>query len=463
MAFALAGPAYAGNGHGNRNGPPSGSGNICPPSNHGVPAGTNDCYHNGDGGGNCGQNQSNNTGHGAGNGGNDNGYGHKPGCGGPTPPCPSGSHSDQGHCVPPPDCHKDYSCPVQKGTIVVCKALVPSTDYGRFDLKVDSTVVKYSAGNGDCGSGQFNTGMHTVSESGASGTNLGNYYSSVDCVSTYQHQDPPGTSIYVNLHSGETITCKFTNKRKPVLPPCGHEHQCPPPPCGGMDHPCPPPPGCAPGETGTPPHCMPPCPEGTTPMMQNGVQVCMKPGPTTVVTTPCPCKCPPAKPGHKPKPKPKCPKVKKSQIHVSFTPPGIKTGNLHVNVSVPKSWHVTQATLKICTPRSGIGKAKSCKSSKSTYVKKLVIKLKNGKGHLVLRLSRTSLWGKWLYGNHRMEFSFRVRASSNSKPCKKVKLSKPFFNFDPPFGTTVKNGHVVRVAVSSRSSWSRAHDFRLAL
>jgi hypothetical protein len=93
-----AGTALAGGNHGNGQGPPSGPGNICPPSYHGVPAGSTNCVHNGDGGGNCGQNQSGNTGNGAGNGGNDQGYGHKPGCVGPPP-----SHGcDYDHSCPPP-------------------------------------------------------------------------------------------------------------------------------------------------------------------------------------------------------------------------------------------------------------------------------------------------------------------------------------------------------------------------
>jgi hypothetical protein len=103
--------------------------------------------------------------------------------------------------------------------VVVCKNLVPSDDTGRFDLKVDNAVVKYGAGNGDCGEGLFEPGNHTVSETAANGTNLGDYDSSVECVSDQQQQDPPGTSTAVYLHSGETLTCTFTNKHKPTPPP----------------------------------------------------------------------------------------------------------------------------------------------------------------------------------------------------------------------------------------------------
>jgi hypothetical protein len=109
--------------------------------------------------------------------------------------------------------------PPQTGTITVCKKLVPSNDSGRFNLSVDSTVVKWNAGNGDCGSGQFAPGSRTVSETAASGTSLGSYNSSVDCVVNQKHYDPPGTSTTVSLSASGSITCTFTNVRKSTPPP----------------------------------------------------------------------------------------------------------------------------------------------------------------------------------------------------------------------------------------------------
>jgi hypothetical protein len=276
----------------------------------------------------------------------------------------------------------------------------------------------------------------------------------------------------------------WVNCSAPTTPPptCDHGYQwdkdkhmcvpCPPKPCPTGQHrddhgncvpdtppPCPSgqhhddhgkcvpdtPPTCGPGMTGTPPNCTPTpptCPSGTTPTMENGQLVCVKvvvvPGPTQVVVTPCPsCNCPPtSQPGPQPtptpvaqKPKPKCPKVKKSQIHISFTPKHLKHGNLNLNVKVPASWHLKKIVLAICTPKSGIGNAKSCKSGKSTFVKKLVIKLnKHGRGHLVLPLWKTNLWGHWLYGHHRMQFTLKL-------PCGiMVVVRMPYFNLDPQPG-----------------------------
>src|SRR5207245_5498432 len=42
----------------------------------------------------------------------------------------------------------------RKATIIVRKTLIPSSDTGRFDLKVGSIVVKAGAGDGDFGSTQ---------------------------------------------------------------------------------------------------------------------------------------------------------------------------------------------------------------------------------------------------------------------------------------------------------------------
>jgi hypothetical protein len=209
-------------------------------------------------------------------------------------------------------------------------------------------------------------------------------------------------------------------------PGCGEggNPPCPPPPCGGQGNPCPPPPGCGDKDHPCPP---PQCPAGSTPTQDShGVwfclvtQVVVVPGPTQVVTVPCPQCCPPGKP------KPKCPKVSKSKIKVSFTPKHLKAGNLHIRVRVPKSWNVKKVTLRICTPRSGIGKAKSCKPSSKTFVKKFVIKVRGGRGHMVLPLWRTDAWGKWLWGNHLMQFEIGLKCGI------KVVVKKNYFNLDPP-------------------------------
>jgi hypothetical protein len=190
------------------------------------------------------------------------------------------------------------------------------------------------------------------------------------------------------------------------------------------------------------PSPQPTCPAGTTPTTENGQMVCVKvvvvPGPTQVVVTPCPACCPPAASTPAPQQgigtpvvvehKAKCPKVKKSQIKISFTPKHLKHGNLNVNIKVPPSWHVNKVALAICTPKSGLGGAKSCVASKTTKVKLFVIKLNHGTGHLVLPLWRTDIWGHWLFGHHRMQFTLKL-------PCGlKVVVRKPYFNLDPQPG-----------------------------
>ena len=69
-----------------------------------------------------------------------------------------------------------------KPKITVIKALVPSSDAGRFDLKVDGTVVKAAAGDGGTGSTLVDPGHHQVTETAASGTTLADYAASISCL-----------------------------------------------------------------------------------------------------------------------------------------------------------------------------------------------------------------------------------------------------------------------------------------
>lgn len=89
--------------------------------------------------------------------------------------------------------------------ITVIKKLVPATDSGRFDLKVDSTVVKAAAGDGGSGSLLVNPGAHTVSETAAAGTDLADYKAEISCAGR--------TGGSVNVQSGDDITCTITNTR----------------------------------------------------------------------------------------------------------------------------------------------------------------------------------------------------------------------------------------------------------
>lgn len=108
--------------------------------------------------------------------------------------------------------------PVPPARITVKKALRPVTDSGRFDLRVDATVVRASAGNGGSGSATAAFGSHSVSEVAATGTDLANYASSVVCTRNGQTDvSGPGTSINVSVITGDIEVCTFTNKRKATI------------------------------------------------------------------------------------------------------------------------------------------------------------------------------------------------------------------------------------------------------
>jgi len=98
------------------------------------------------------------------------------------------------------------------GTIVVKKALAPSTDTGRFDLRVDGGDVATQVGDGGTGSKTVPTGTHTVGEAGA---NLGDYTSSTSCLDAAGAEVAKGTGdVTVAVGDGDTITCTITNTRK---------------------------------------------------------------------------------------------------------------------------------------------------------------------------------------------------------------------------------------------------------
>ena len=74
----------------------------------------------------------------------------------------------------------------RKPEIRVLKDVVPDSDPGRFDLKIDSAVYDNGgAGFGDTATGtgfrKVTTGSHTVSEVGHGTTSLSNYASKVEC------------------------------------------------------------------------------------------------------------------------------------------------------------------------------------------------------------------------------------------------------------------------------------------
>ena len=103
------------------------------------------------------------------------------------------------------------------GTIIVKKLLLPATDGGKFDLKVDGADVATQVGDGGTGSKVVNTGTHTVGEAGA---NLAAYTSSTSCADAEGTEVAKGTGdVDVTVGDGATITCTITNTRKPTPTP----------------------------------------------------------------------------------------------------------------------------------------------------------------------------------------------------------------------------------------------------
>jgi hypothetical protein len=100
--------------------------------------------------------------------------------------------------------------------LTVTKFCVPTTDPGLFNLLVDGSPWGGAAGTDvPCGesAGPLNAtvGTHTVSESGGTGTNLGNYTATIggDCAA----------SGLIALALGDVATCTITNVRNAAPPP----------------------------------------------------------------------------------------------------------------------------------------------------------------------------------------------------------------------------------------------------
>jgi hypothetical protein len=104
-------------------------------------------------------------------------------------------------------------------TITLTKSLAPSSDSGRFDLKVAGTVVKAAAGNGGSGSLGVLAGTYRLAESAVAGTSLSDYATSIACTLN----DNPGptasgtTQLDVTVAVGDQLKCAFTNKRKATV------------------------------------------------------------------------------------------------------------------------------------------------------------------------------------------------------------------------------------------------------
>jgi uncharacterized repeat protein (TIGR01451 family) len=112
-------------------------------------------------------------------------------------------------------------------TITVTKRVVPTSDTGTFDFKIDAGEGQQVLDNGGDGYGNgdstdpvdVSAGDHTVSESGHGATSLADYASTWSCSSNDERsQSGTGTSISLgNLTLAENVTCTFTNTRLATL------------------------------------------------------------------------------------------------------------------------------------------------------------------------------------------------------------------------------------------------------
>ncbi|MBI1872796.1 MAG: hypothetical protein HYS05_02770 [Acidobacteria bacterium] len=99
----------------------------------------------------------------------------------------------------------------RKPRLTVIKALAPTSDLGKFNLRIDDTTYATDVGNG--GSTGVVTlptlGAHTVSELAGTGTSLSDYLSAIS--------DDCAADGSITLAAGDVKTCTITNTRKPRL------------------------------------------------------------------------------------------------------------------------------------------------------------------------------------------------------------------------------------------------------
>jgi N-acetylneuraminic acid mutarotase len=99
--------------------------------------------------------------------------------------------------------------------LVVGEVVVPSTDPGRFDLRIDGNTVASDVGNGGTsGARAVAAGSHTVSETAGSGTSISDYVVGIggSCAAD-------GT---VTLAAGDVKTCTITSTRSSTASPALH-------------------------------------------------------------------------------------------------------------------------------------------------------------------------------------------------------------------------------------------------
>src|SRR2546426_269839 len=104
--------------------------------------------------------------------------------------------------------------------IKLVKNIIPNSDTGRFDLKINSTTYNNSgSGYGDTGTTDFqnmSSGTITVSELGHTGTSLTGYDASISCDSS-KGGNSGQTTYSFSAAYGQKVTCTFTNTRHAYL------------------------------------------------------------------------------------------------------------------------------------------------------------------------------------------------------------------------------------------------------
>ena len=98
-----------------------------------------------------------------------------------------------------------------RSTLTLRKVIVPSSDQGKFNLLIDGSIAGTGANvghNGNTGPVTVNSGLHSVSETAGTSSNLGNYVTSYspNCL---------GGNIYVAPGANEI--CTITNHKKPMM------------------------------------------------------------------------------------------------------------------------------------------------------------------------------------------------------------------------------------------------------
>ena len=110
----------------------------------------------------------------------------------------------------------------ETGWLTVEKDLDPGNDPGLFDLLINGESEFSDASDGDStGQVEVNTGVNTVGEEAGSGTSLGNYSSSIECVDDGGEGNPIASGLgagplEVTVTDGEDVVCTINNERVTV-------------------------------------------------------------------------------------------------------------------------------------------------------------------------------------------------------------------------------------------------------